>query len=143
LLYIWLSQSLDPYYEVSWLAWLTRFFSVFFIFFQLSTLSWLLFIRLFWSHNLGYEFCRLTRVDLDHFIVSFFKLNFFSNFIIQQWYWEVGFIICFDFFFYWVILVSWPGSWVLWVNPSWLCFFFFYFLLGYFNLMTWVMGLTD
>jgi hypothetical protein len=86
-----------------------KFFVLIDIFFQFhpSIFGWLeinlydlfsLFsIRLFRSHNLNHAFYGLTSIDFNGFIVSFFKIDLFSNSIFPKWiYWESNFIIFFD-----------------------------------------------
>jgi len=66
---------------------------------------YLLSMKLFWHHDLDHRFGWLIRVV---FSCSFFNWFFLVNVIIQYWVnWELSFIICFNFFFYAVILVSW------------------------------------
>jgi hypothetical protein len=70
-----------------------RYWALWFFFFNL------LFMRLSHSHDLDYEFDKLTQL-IQAFFFHFLIDLFFFNFILQRWVdWELGFVICLDLFF--------------------------------------------
>jgi hypothetical protein len=106
--------------------------------FHPSTLDWLrirvhdLFRSVFYEVILipwsSHRFGRLILVDSSCFFVSFF--NWFFHFHLSKLIWlRIESHKLFQFGFYWVILVSWPGSRVWQVNFS---YFFLFFLINFF-----------
>ena len=90
----------------------------------------LLSMRLSWSYNLDYGFCRLTQLT---WVFYPFFYWFFFNFIFQHLSWlGINFHNLFWFVFYEVVTVSWLKLKVWQVNQGWLRFFFYHFLIKFF-----------
>jgi hypothetical protein len=78
------------------------------------------------------SFNDLPGLSLMFFFKSFLEF-FFHFFHLTLIYWTMSFVICLAFFFCGVILISYLGSQVSWVNISWLDFFklIFYLVLSF------------
>jgi len=99
---------------------------------RLYNLFWFIFygdILVLWS-----KFDRLTQVDSNNFFV-FCLIDLFINFILQYLVdWEFSFMFLL-FTFCGVMMVSWPGSQVLWVSQIGSGFFLSFFNWIFFSIL--------
>jgi len=67
-------------------------------------------------NDMAHMFEKLTRVDILFLADFLFRFHCWT-FFFKKKKWFYGFL---QFLFYWVISISWPRSWVLWINLGWL-----------------------
>lgn len=86
-------------------------------------------IELSWSHDSGYEFCRLAVLTRVNFFYLFFNMFFFQFYLSTMSWLRIKLYNFFRLVFYGVISVSWSESQVLWV----ICVDSGHFLVHFFN----------